>query len=266
MLPLLELSQLGIPEKMGLGALVSQVMERFDQAKNTLDETLSFYKELQEESLPESIKDVAAVSGNLIEKFIPSVSEEALKKLHQRALSIEDANRILTDFENCAIQSLTVSTASIVFQEMHKTLKSFFWLIGHAGELVLAVGSAVAYALGYYGSDAKMYLKKLASAVYDLLFSDEEGEAMIGAENIDDSLKNLSAIAKDIAEFIIGTVVLGVVVDTVLKALNGFTVLKFSNSVRPLLDCYSNAMTEISSALLPQKSGRKDRVRLSKKN
>jgi hypothetical protein len=251
---------------MSIASVVSDGANKFDKAKSKVEETIKFWDDLQKMDIPESIESVAKFGGGLVEQYVPPLPGEALRKLGQHGIKVQDANKVLSEFELEIVDKLTVSNASIFFTEINKTLRAFEWLIGHSGEIVLLIGSALAFAQGYFGQDIAREFKRLGSAMWDFLFSDEEGIAMEAEQTVEDASGKLVQTVKDFVELVISSVVLAVVADTVIKSIEGYGIIKFKTAISPVLNAYQGSVSKLGDLTLPQKPGRKNRVRHSKKN
>lgn len=225
------------------------------KAKAKVDHALAFYDELMSADIPESIILIGDVSEPLVEKFVPPLDKEELQIWHRRAIPIEAVNRILRTFEVEVIQSLTVSSTSLILREVHKVLKRYEFFIGHIGELTLIITGALAFAEGYFEDD----LKRGSANAWRAIMS-------LDAKALKAAIIERAKLLQEIAGYILESAILGIVTSIVEASLVAFTAEKWAEHVGPMIEVRKRAIQSLKDAAFPQGKGRVRRIKRSMKN
>lgn len=225
--------------------------DRILEAKKKVEELVRYYHELQKMDIPDSIISVSDEVDKETELLVPKIDTDTLKLWRKRMVKVESVNAVLRGIEDSVVYDFTVSNNSILAKELHKVLRVFEWLLGHA-DMIKNVGQlACDKADEKYGAGI---LDGIVGFFIHLGLGDFSGA--------NDARREIASDVDRASSFIAECIMGSVAISAVETMMAGFSIEKFKEKIEPILTIKSKAEADIMSMAFPM--GRSGRARRKK--
>lgn len=227
---------------------------RIEKLKKKIEETLTFYRDLQKAPLPKKIEAISDEVEAATERFVPKLNAKLLQLWKKRAVKIEKVNEQLQLFEYTVCQQMTASAEAVIVGEIHKVLRKFEWFAGHIGEITLLLAASLGYADGLYGDD----------------FRSQVGRALSGGCNGDwsqfeDAMSKVGDTGAAMVEILAESAALGLLAQVLEGSIVALSAGKYSLSLPPVFREKAAAEQGIEDSAFPQGTKRKTRRKTQRK-
>ena len=232
---------------------------RLEAVQAGAEELLQFYKDLQNLTLPESIVAIGDETESLLDKYVPMLGPDVMKKWKIRGETIEDINAALNQMEIDVCRELTVSLQSILRKEIHSIIARLEWVAGHVAfittsfiEFCNEFDNAVTVQFQKHPEQPRQILNTIAKFLELPAFFD-------GDEN---SAEHLGETGVALASILGESIGAGLVASLFEATIAAFAAAKFTVMTLPVLEANNVANKAIFNAALPQGTSRHRRKKL----
>jgi len=235
----------------------------FEKLEEKVDETIEFYKKLQEKPLPNVI-DVADYTSEGLGDLMELTDAETMGIWNKRAISIQSVNRVLSDFEIEVSRTLLKGSGAILAHEFLRLLWIVKTITSNLGQITIIVYDVAKFLVSsgikfieYVGDEAVDYmLSGNATRDYLLFILDPIGSTKRAGERA----KRLAEAGAEklgaLVVFLVSVVVLTFLYDRILKMVEAVSEFNYYRAVAPLVKVRKAAIDGMQSRAFPQGKGR----------
>jgi hypothetical protein len=240
-----------------------ELKEDFKRLEEKLDETLAFYKKLQEKPLPDVI-EVGDYTSQRIGDLMELTDAETMGIWNKRAINIQSVNKVLSDFEMEVSKTLLRGSGAILANEFVGLLWILKTITTNLGAITiivydvakLLVQSGIKF-IEYVGDEAVDYIiNGNAARDYLMFILDPVGSTKRAAERAKRLAEAGSEKVAALVVFLVSVLVLGFMYEKILKLLDAVSEFNYYRAVQPLVAVRKRAIDGMQSRAFPQGKGR----------